>query len=217
MQLSFGCTPRAFIAVASIAALALLAACPGADDAADPGADTAGGDRDSGTGNSPGVPPWPSRLPGAAIGSGDDTPADAGQTPAVEVEPALCDGDCTSSEQCDAGQQCIRFAEGKKCAPAECTSCQLGCVYDLQTCSFTRCVAEPPPDAPDTCAQLCESDADCGAGQLCKDVFGLGECAPPECAPCEGYCDYNPTTCVFDACYLGGGPTADPFYCGHQF
>jgi hypothetical protein len=217
MQLS-GCTPRACVAVALVAALALLPACPGGDTL-DPSAQTGAGrgNRDAGAVGSTIVRPWPTDAPGTSVDATDDMRSDAGQTPPLDLEPTLCDGDCTSSDQCDSPQQCIQFAEGKKCAPAGCTGCELGCVYDLQTCGFTRCVAEPAPDAPDTCGKLCESASDCGAGQICKDVFGLGECAPPECEPCEGYCDYNPTTCAFDACYIGGGPTADPFYCGHQF
>jgi hypothetical protein len=218
---------RAWSVVVGLAVSAVctpLAACD-ADDGSNEGTTPAGEGRlgrDAGSSTPNGLRPWRG-SPSGAVGSSDaddarDAAADDMQT-TTETDPelALCDGDCSDSSQCDSGQQCIAFAAGMKCAPAECTSCTLGCVFDLQTCTFTRCVAEPPPDAPDSCGATCQTAADCADGQVCNDVFGLGECAPPECEPCEGYCDYNPMTCAFDACYIGGGPTADPFYCGHQF
>jgi hypothetical protein len=138
----------------------------------------------------PVIPPRSSSSGGGSGSSGGMPSNNSGQS-----GQGVCDGDCASSDQCGTGQGCMQFAAGKKCGPSECLSCKRGCVFDLRTCKFTRCLADTPDNSPDT----------------------MGECTPRECTGCQGFCDCDLRTCGFDTCYLAAGATSDPFYCGHQF
>lgn len=148
---------------------------------------------------------------GASSDEGGDASTES-QTPAAEV---TCDGACETDDDCTGGETCVSFEVGFKCAPPSCDDCEIGCVYDLNDCSFRRCLGDGTDVDDDTCGRVCESDEECGAGLACVDVFGLGECAPVECRNCNGLCDYLLDGCDYQACYMDDGRQNQPVYCPH--
>ena len=161
---------------------------------------------------------WSRPLSGAA--ADDETGAAVDPDAGLAQARTTCDVTCASADDCEAGQSCLDFKDGRKCAPDECADCPLGCIFELSTCTFARCSAPTTPGDFPQCGQLCEHDTDCPPDTVCTDVFGLGECAPPECTSCTGWCDYAPDGCNYRDCYVAvGQPTAVPgwLYCAHLY
>lgn len=111
-----------------------------------------------------------------------------------EIYDPVCGEDgVTYSNACHARCAGVEIAHSGACEPTceplPCdVFCPFGHVLDDQGCPTCEC--KPPPG--------CRDDADCGPGQVCRELCSLRPCieGDPSCGECFGVCVPLPEPCV---------------------